>query len=156
MAKKFHNLRDSYKTYKSKSDNPVDIKVYISVVQGYLKFLMFKLFSIGEIKIPERLGTVQIQGKKVKVTYEDGQIKGLAPDWGATKKLWEESIVAKTNKQLIYHFNEETNGVRYKFLWSKSRVLAANKTLYDLRMTRTNKRFLATLVKGGKEYLIKN
>lgn len=156
MVKDYTNLRDSYKTYKKNSTNPVDIKIYLSIVKGYMKFLIKKLFNTGEIRLPERLGILQIIGKKVKVTYEDGQIKGLAPNWAATKKLWENDEVAKSNKQLIYHFNEETNGVRYKFFWSKSRVLAANKTLYDLRMTRTNKRLLAKFIQDGKEYLIKN
>ena len=103
-----------------------------------------------------QLGKLSIYGKKVKVKVEDGQIKGLAPDWVKTKELWESDKEAKKNKQLVYHFNEETNGIRYKFSWSKNRVLVSNKTLYNLRMTRTNKRELSKLVKEGKEYLIKN
>ena len=156
MAKSYTNLRDSYKTYKNNSSNPVDIKIYISIVNGFMKFLVKKLFNIGEIKLPERLGLLQIIGKKVKVSYEDGKIKGLAPNWAATKKLWERDLQAKEEKRLVYHFNEETNGVRYKFFWSKYRVLAANKTLYDLRMTRTNKRHLSEVVQAGKEYIIKS
>jgi hypothetical protein len=155
MNKKFHNLRGSYKSYTENSRNPMTVDIYLSIVKGFIKFLMAKLFQTGEIKLPERMGILTITGKKVKVEYEDGKIKGLAPNWAETKRFWAENPVAKAAKQLIYHFNEETNGVRYKFTWSKSRVLAANKTLYDLRMTRTNKRLLSSLVKGGKEYIIK-
>ena len=78
----------------------------------------------------------------------------MAPDWVKTKELWESDKEAKKNKQLVYHFNEETNGIRYKFAWSKNRVLVSNKTLYNLRMTRSNKRELSKLVREGKEYLI--
>jgi len=119
-----------------------------------MKFLSAKLFLKGEILLPERMGKLKIIGKKVKVTLEDGKIKGLAPDWAGTKKLWDKNSEAKQNKQLVYHFNEDTNGIRYRFFWSKSRVLVSNKTLYSLFMTRTNKRFLSSLVKNGQEYSI--
>lgn len=155
--KNFYNSRDSYIIYKNttESSEPIDISTYLKIVNSYMKFLIRKLFEKGEINIPERLGTLSIVGKKVKVRIEDGEIKGLAPDWAKTKELWDEDSVAKENKQLAYHFNEETNGVRYRFFWSKNRVLVTNKTLYTLKMTRTNKRELASLVRQGKEYLIK-
>lgn len=155
MSKEFYNTRDSYKLYKEKSESPVDVSTYISIVNGLMKFLMNKLFEVGGISFPERLGTLQIVGKKVKVRIEDGVIKGLAPDWANTKKLWEESDIAKRDKKLVYHFNEHTNSVRYRFFWSKARSLVANKTLYNLKLTRTNKRSLSSLIKQGKEYLIK-
>ena len=119
-----------------------------------MKFLILKLLSTGEIILPERLGRLSIFGKKVNVRIENGEIKGLAPDWVKTKQLWDSDEEAKNNKQLVYHFNEETNGIRYKFSWSKNRVLVSNKTLYNLRMTRSNKRELSKLVREGKEYLI--
>ena len=157
MAKKNHyNINDSYVVYKNISNDPVDKSIYLQITNQFMKFLSSKLLSQGEINIPERLGKLSIYGKKVKVKVEDGQIKGLAPDWVKTKELWESDKEAKNKKQLVYHFNEETNGIRYKYVWSKNRVLVSNKTLYNLRMTRTNKRELSKLIKEGKEYLIKN
>ena len=152
--KNFYNTRDSYIIYKNMSDNPINITQYVQIINQFMKFLICKLFETGEINIPERLGKLTISGKKVKVRIEDGEIKGLAPDWVKTKQLWESDEEAKNNKQLVYHFNEETNGIRYKFSWSKNRVLVSNKTLYNLRMTRSNKRELSKLVREGKEYLI--
>lgn len=154
--KNFYNLRDSYKTYKEQVDEPIDIKTYLYIINGFMQFLICKLFSRGEITLPEKLGTLSIVGKKQKIKIEDGKIKGCPPDWEGTKKLWNEDPEAKTNKQLVYHFNEQTNGVRYRFFWAKKNVAMSNKTLYNLRLTRTNKRFLANLVKEGKEYLIKS
>ncbi len=155
MAGNHCNIRDSYKLYSKEVDEAVDMKTYISIANGFMKFLMRKLFNKGLILIPERLGTLQIVGKKVKISLDNGEIKGLAPDWKETKLLWERDAEAKQNKQLVYHFNEETNGIRYRFFWSKARVLVANKSLYNLKMTRTNKRILSALIKQGKEYLIK-
>ena len=154
--KKFYNTRDSYVVYKNMSDNPINISEYVQIINQFMKFLILKLLSTGEIILPERLGRLSIFGKKVNVRIEDGEIKGLAPDWVKTKQLWDSDEEAKSNKQLVYHFNEETNGIRYKFSWSKNRVLVSNKTLYNLRMTRSNKRELSRLVKNNKEYLIKD
>ena len=153
--KKFYNTRDSYVVYKNMSDNPINISEYVQIINQFMKFLILKLLSTGEIILPERLGRLSIFGKKVNVRIEDGEIKGLAPDWVKTKQLWDSDEEAKNNKQLVYHFNEETNGIRYKFSWSKNRVLVSNKTLYNLRMTRSNKRQLSKLVREGKEYLIR-
>ena len=152
--KKFFNTRDSYVVYKNMSANPINISQYVQITNHFMKFLITKLLITGEINIPERLGKLSIFGKKVNVRIEDGEIKGLAPDWVKTKQLWDSDTEAKENKQLVYHFNEETNGIRYKFSWSKNRVLVSNKTLYNLRMTRSNKRELSRLVKNNKEYLI--
>ena len=154
--KKFYNTRDSYIVYKNMSVNPINISQYVQIINHFMKFLSSKLLSTGEIILPDRLGRLSIFGKKVNVRIEDGEIKGLAPDWVKTKQLWDSDEEAKNNKQLVYHFNEETNGIRYKFAWSKNRVLVSNKTLYNLRMTRSNKRELSRLVREGKEYLIKN
>lgn len=149
------NIRSSYSVYSNISEDPIDIKIYMLIVKGYLKFLIQRLFDKGEISIPEKLGKLQVIGKKVKVRIEDGVIKGLAPDWVKTKELWKQDPEAKDRKQLVYHFNEDSNGIRYKFHWSTNRVLVANKTLYSLRLTRTNKRDLSNKIKQGKEYLIK-
>ena len=152
--KKFYNTRDSYVVYKNMSVNPINISQYVQIINHFMKFLSSKLLSTGEIILPDRLGRLSIFGKKVNVRIEDGEIKGLAPDWVKTKQLWDSDEEARNNKQLVYHFNEETNGIRYKFSWSKNRVLVSNKTLYNLRMTRSNKRELSKLVREGKEYLI--
>lgn len=153
--KTYYNLRDSYKHYKEMSTNPVDVSLYLRIVNGFMLYLASKLFHYGEIKLPKSLGVVSIIGRKQKLVVEEGKIKGLAPDWKGTKELWLKDSKAKTNKQLVYHFNEETSGIRYKFNWSKNRVFMQNKSMYRLIMTRANKRALAKLIKEGKEYLIK-
>ena len=152
----FYNTRDSYILYKSISKEPLEVSRYIEITNLFMKFLSNKLLEKGSIIIPERLGNLSIIGKKIKVRIEEGKIKGLAPDWVKTKELWEEDSQAKLEKQLVYHFNENTNGIRYKYSWSKNRVLVTNKTLYNLKMTRENKRALSKLVTEGQEYLIKN
>lgn len=154
--KEYYNLRDSYSIYKSSVETPIDIRTYLKIVNGFMKFLICKLFIRGEIVLPERLGSIHIYGRKQKVRIEDGKIKGCGPDWIKTKELWANDEEAKKNKQLVFQFNEETNGVVYKFVWSVNNVPVLNKCLYKFKATRDNKRHLSKLIKEGKEYLIKN
>lgn len=156
--KDFRNTRDSYKIYKESSNKPVLLSEYLQIVNSFFKFLVLRLIDTGFIILPERLGTLQIIAKKPKISFEENKIKGLSVDWKETKKLWEISPEDKLNKKLIYYFNEETEGYRYRYFWSKKNVLASNKTYYDLVMTRSNKRLLAKVIKSGNhiEYLIKN
>lgn len=147
------NLRDSYKHYKSNSINPVDIKMYLDIVHGYLKYIVNKVMNGEEITLPSRFGTLCIIGKKQTIRFdENGNVQGLAPDWVKTRELWNRNEEAKNNKQLVYCTNEHTSSIRYRFLWSKTRVLVTNKSLYALKMTRTNKREVSNRVKNGKEY----
>lgn len=150
-----YNIRTSYKDYKEDIETPVDIKVFVTICNGYMKFLMLKLLDKGELMLPLRLGNILIRGFKSHIRVEEGKIVGAAPNWRGTKELWDSDPEAKTNKQLVYFFNEDTNGVRYSYKWSKDRVMVSNKSLYSLRMSRENKRNLSKLIKEGKEYLIK-
>ena len=151
------NVRDSYKLYKKSTTNPVDIKNYIIYANEYNKFLMNKVLEGNEVTLPSRLGTLSIIGKKQKISFdENGKIKGLAPDWVKTKQLWDSNQTAKEKKQIVYHTNSHTDNTRYKFFWSKQRILIQNKILYALKMTRDNKRKVHFLIKEGKQYITKN
>lgn len=157
-TKKFYNISDSYKTYKNISDRPIDKKSFIRIVNGFMLFMCYKLFQIGKINLPTRLGTIEIVGRKIKpIVEEDGTIKGLNVNWKETRELWNSDPIAAEEKRKIYHFNEESEGLNYKFFWSKNRVLVPNKNFYNLKMTRTNKRQLAKIIKNEKvEYRITN
>lgn len=147
------NLRSSYKFYKKESNKPVDLKKYLLIATMYNKFLIKKVIEGEEVVLPSRLGSLRIIGRKQKVRFdENGKVIGLAPDWVKTKKLWDNNPIAKEKKQLLYHTNEHTDSVRYKFLWSKNRMFLVNKMLYALQITRHNKRQVHKKILEGKEY----
>lgn len=147
------NLRESYKLYKKSVSNPVDIKVYLLLAADYNKFLLDKVLDGKEITLPSRMGTLSIVGRKQKIKFNDkGEIIGLAPDWVKTKALWDNNPEAKEKKKRLFHTNSHTGNVRYKFLWSKKNVLVENKTLYSLRLTRTNKRAVHKKILKGAQY----
>ena len=150
------NIRDSYKLYKAENPDGVDIKTYINMCNEFNKFLIEKVLEGEEVTLPARMGTIYIFGRKQEISFdENGNVKGLAPDWVKTKKLWQNNPEAKQRKQIMYHTNESTGGIRYKFLWAKNGVYLTNKSLYSLRLSRANKRAILEKVRGGKEYIIK-
>lgn len=146
------SLKDTYTLYINTNDNPVDFKTYIDITSKFMLFIMEKIFQGFCVPLPGRLGTLEVIGKKQKPRIVDGEVKGLAPNWPETKKLWDRSPKAKEEKKLVYHTNYETNGYRYKFFWSKKRVLVQNKSLYTLRMTRNNKRTLSEHIENEVPY----
>lgn len=157
MVKTDRNIRDSYKHYKKSVENPIDIKTYISIANNFNNFLMDKVLDGLEVVLPARLGVMSIVGTKQKIKFDNNGNPILPPDWVKTKKLWEDNPEAKANKTLVYQTNDHTNGIRYKLLWSKKRVLVENKNLYSFRLTRTHKREINhKVVNEGKEYFVKN
>ena len=117
---------------------------------------MKKVFTGDEIVLPAKMGVLKVVGHKQKVRFdENDKVVGLSPNWKKTKVLWESCEDCKNRKQLIYNTNEHTDGIRYKFLWSKNRILITNKTLYSLRMTRENKREIWKHIMEGQEYINK-
>ena len=147
------NLRESYKLYKKTAENPTDIQEYLLLAAEYNKFLIKKVLEGKEVTLPSKMGTLCIIGRKQKIRFDkDGKVIGLAPDWVKTKKLWDSNPIAKAEKKRVFHINSATEGVRYKFLWSKKNVLVQNKTLYSLRLTRTNKRAVHANILNGAQY----
>lgn len=155
LSKEKYGIRDTYVLYKENSYKPVSINLYLEIVQLFLKYLVSLAFQGEEVKLPARMGVILIQGRKSKAKVQGDTIRGLAPDWKETNKLWRECDECKKNKQLVFYLNEHTMGIRYKFFWSKKSVLAENKTLYALQLTRTNKRSIKSLIQEGKEYIVK-
>lgn len=150
------SLRTSYKKYKSDSKEPVMKPLYLKIAAGYNKFLMEKVLEGDKVVFPSRLGTLQVVGRKPKIRFdEDGKVVGLAPNFKATKDLWNSNPKAKEEKKIVYHTNAHTDGYRFKYLWSKARVNVGNKTLYALRMTKGNKRDVVAKIKSGFQYVTK-
>ena len=79
MKNNLCTVRTSYSFYKETAENPLSIKEYTSIVYGFFKFLLKDLFLAREVKIPCKLGSFQIIGKKKKPTIgEDGTVYVLS------------------------------------------------------------------------------
>lgn len=145
------SLINSYDIYSELSKEKAHSKtIYLEQVYLLMKFLT-KLLQEGElIHLPLRCGTFQYIGKHVTPEIiNNDRIKKLSVDWVKTKEARKQDKEA-----MIFHFNEHSNGIRYKLNWSKRDVLIRNKTYYRFTQTRTNKRELASLIKEGTEFTV--
>jgi hypothetical protein len=146
------SIKDSYQQYKEKSEAPVSLKEYLLIAAEFNQFLISQVLKGKEVTLPSNMGTLAIIGRKTKIKFEEGKVLGLAPDWVRTKQYWLDNPKAKAKKKILFHENNHTDGVRYKFLWSKKRVLVPNKTMYALRLTRANKRAVSKKITEGAQY----
>ena len=154
MKNNLCTVRTSYKYYKENSKYKLPMKEYMEIVYGFFKFMLKNIFLTKEVLVPSKLGSFQIIGKKKKPKVVDGVIVGLSPNWKETNLLWNKCAECKERKQLVFHLNEHTNGIRYKFLWSKENILVENKNLYYFKPARDVKRELAKLINDGKEFFV--
>lgn len=153
MKNNLCTVRTSYSFYKTNSENPLSLRRYMNIVYGFFKFLLKEIFLTRKTSIPCKLGSLQIIGKKRKGKVdENGNIVGLSPDWKQTNLLWNKCKECKDKKQLVFHMNEHTDGIRYKFLWKKENILVENKNLYYFKPARDVKRELARMINEGKEF----
>jgi hypothetical protein len=145
------NLTHSYSLYKKENKNYIDLSLYLKINHLFLKFIIKLILEGVEVVLPSKLGKLSVRGKKQKIRYdENGNLKGLAPNWVATKKLRESNEEAKKARKIVYHTNLHSDGIRYKYYWRKNFI--SNKSLYSLRITRENKRALSKLIFSGKDY----
>ena len=148
-------IRDAYKLYRQENKDHKDLLTFLLVAEGFNQFLFDKLFNGEEIMLFERLGNMSLRGKKVNPRInEDGLIKGLAPNWKATNELWSNNPEAKARKELVFYFNEHSEGVRYRFHWCKQRVYIKFKEFYTFKLTRANRIAFKNVINSGKEYVV--
>ena len=155
MDKTDVNLRDTYKYYRKVSKGTYLVNDYLKICHLFMKFISKKVIEGHEVPLFGKLGFLSVEGTKRKIKFLENDLLNLAPDWVKTKQLWESNEQAKKDKKIVYQLNENTSGVRYKFLWSRKNVCIDTKNIYSLRMTRENKRAVSNEIKSGTEYYIK-
>lgn len=146
-------LKDIYKEYEKETMFPRERKVFMGTFHLFAKYIIGKAIE-GEEVVLHRMGSLRVIGKKQKIEIdENGKVKGLAPNWAKTKRLWETNEQAKLEKKVIYNTNEHSDGIRYRYNWIKKNLILKNKTLYSLRLSRENKRALYRAIKMGNDYV---
>jgi hypothetical protein len=138
----------------SYEDCPIEIekRKYLNITEGFMKFIANKVIEGDDIALPSKMGILRVYGKKSNPVIKDGVITGLSPDWKNTLALWKSNSEAKQEKKMLYHFNEHTRGIRYKFSWVTTVISLRFKSLYSFRASRNNKRTLWKHILGGQEY----
>lgn len=144
------NIRDSFHGKPIKH-----LKRNVEIANNFNRALIKKVQDGYEVALPAKLGILSIIGQKKTLKFKEDGTPILPPDWVKTKQLRENSPEAKAQRKIVYHTNEHTDGVVYKYNWSVARVLVPYKSLYNLQMTRKNKRAVWGLIMAGKEYFVR-
>jgi hypothetical protein len=156
MIKTEGNIRISYKHYRKVTTNAINsLKIYIDINNHYMKFLISKVLDGHTITLPERLGTLDIRGRKVMEHYDNKGNLLLPVDYAETKKLWKRCPECEAKKQVVRHLNLHSDGIGYRYFWSKRNILLENKEFYSLKMSRANKRAVPKLISEGVRYSVK-
>lgn len=155
--KKLETFRTAYLNYKKihhYTTRKLSLERYLKLMNGFAEFLIDCVLNGERVYLPENLGVVEIIGKKLQPKVIDNGIEGLTVNWGATHKLWKECESCKEKQQKVYLFNEHSDGIRYRFIWSRISMLLHSKFIYTYVPNRRSKKLLFNKVHSGKEYLI--
>jgi len=113
-----NNILASYKYYREAGGGlEVNRKDFCKIVNEFNKHIMGLVFEGDTVKLPEKMGTLSVKGKQVIPKYNEelDRIDNQAIDYGETKKLWARCPECEERKQVVYHLNEHTDNIRYKF-----------------------------------------
>jgi hypothetical protein len=145
-----YGIREAYRYYKSRIDNPMPYKKFREVWITFIDKVTKGIVEEGkDFTMPYRLGSVGIRKQKIQVKMNpDGSIdkRYLRPDWQATKELWARDEEAKKDKRLVFHLNRHFGGYNAKWFWDKSTCIVKNQAAYSLTMSRENKRKLSEAI----------
>tara|TARA_R110000772_G_scaffold261973_1_gene380810 strand:+ start:1125 stop:1595 length:471 start_codon:yes stop_codon:yes gene_type:complete len=155
MLKTDENIRSGFKFYKKKYEPAVDEKHYVKILNEFNQFIFDMVFEGYEVHLPAKMGVLSIIGKKKVIKFDEDGRPNLPPDWKKTKALWERNPEAKAEKKLVYITNAHSDGIIYRFFWSKLKMMVTYKSAYSFQATRENKRRIWSEVTAGKEFVIK-
>ena len=155
MLKTDVNIRSGFRFYKKKYEPAVEEKEYVKILNEFNKFIIDEVFDGFAVHLPAKMGILSIIGKKKVIEFDENGKPNLPPDWQKTKALWKKNSEAKAEKKLVYITNAHSDGIIYRFFWSKEKMMVAYKTVYSFQATRENKRRIWKEVTQGKEFVLK-
>lgn len=135
--RKSYTIADYYLSYKDYIEKgtqyDVPYQTFRAIVLDYFKYIRDEvMLNSKEVKLPCRLGTLQI----VKHKPKEYTGKSLRWDWQATKQLGKP----------VYHLNVHSGEYKYRFHWKKKDIVIKNRSKYMFVASRTNKRELAKII----------
>ena len=152
-----HKIKGSlgvYDAYKYIRKNKYfDIGAVVKEKQFYLiirtvsKLLAKEIYEGRSIKLPLRMGEIELRKTPTRLKIVDGQLVNHLPiDWDATLKLWFEDNECFQNKQLVRMDEREL----FKVFYNKTKAEYNNKTFYQFNVNRDVKTKLKQNIKSGR------
>lgn len=146
-----YTSKDVFKFYKDKYSGKISNKKFRKILQEYnQEILRMIVFDGLDYSMGYRLGSIRIKkfDNSLKLN-EDGEIANkLRPNWDKTLKKWSELYPDKTpeeikeipDKPVVYHLNEHTDGVVFRWFWDKVTSNIKNQSAYKFEPVRAIKR----------------
>ena len=137
-------LKQSYQYYIKDIDETsikyIDYNLYKAICTEFNKELIDYIVLEGKhFVIPYRLGILKI--RKRKIDYNN-----LRPNFNMFNKTGIKTL----------HLNEHSGGFYCRYHWNKTTAIVKNKTAYSFIPTRTNLRYLSSVIKDkGREQVNK-
>jgi hypothetical protein len=124
----------------------ISFEEYRNICKDYYKQIISEIIDNSRnIKLPFRMGYIYV-GKKKPAILKGSQntprkypLNTTGIDWKETKRLG----------KWVHHINDHTGGFKYRFIWSKIECMIVNREFYRLVLSRSNKRYLAKVIKSG-------
>ena len=120
---------------------------FYSIIRKINNELAYNLSLGKDIKLPHRMGTIELRKIGTYIDFKDGKLRNNLPiDWDRTLKLWCEDEEAYKNKSIIKMEEKEI----FKIYYNKSKADYTNKSFYQFNANRELKRTLKRNIKDGK------
>lgn len=120
---------------------------FYGTIRTMNNLLVEELLKGNDIKLPHRLGTIEIRKNPVVMSIVDGKVKANLPiDWDKTLKLWYEDKESFETKTLI---KQEENEI-FRIVYNRTNADYNNKSFYKFTINRDLKRRLKQKIKEGE------
>lgn len=146
-----YGSKDAFRFYRKIKPNDSKYVLtdcqYLQIIRTINNHLRDLLIQGEDVLLPEKMGRLELRKKAVYKKFKDGKLKTNSPiDWNATLKLWYESTVCKTKKQLVRQEIEELFNIYY----NTNKANYNNKTFYEFFVNRNIKLGLKNNIKLNK------
>ena len=120
---------------------------FYSIIRRMNNLLADALIHGHDIKLPCRMGTIEVRKYDARISIKDGKIKTNLPiDWDRTLKLWSEDEEAYKKRTLIKMEEKEIFSIYY----NRTKAKYENKSFYEFLPNRQLKLMLKRNIKAGR------
>lgn len=141
---------DSYKWIRKHKwlniGRPLKEGEFYRIIRKINSYLAEELSRGKEIRLPHKLGVLEIRKRPTRVSIINGKVVTNLPiDWDETLKLWYEDQEAFEKKMLVRIETEEV----FKVYYNRQKANYNNKSFYEFRPNRELKRKLSEHAREG-------
>lgn len=153
---RIHKIKNSYGVYdaykyirKNKwfniGQNLTEHQFYY-IIRTINNYLVDSLIRGKDIKLPCRMGSIEVRKKENSPFVKDNKVKSYAPvDWDRTLKLWSEDENAYKERTLVKTEDKEV----FKIWYNKTKANYNNQSFYEFKANRDLKLRLKKRIKNG-------